>query len=57
MICDIGKFYSTQMHEILNGDLERKDKKPVVYELSDRTCVCVNNIHVRICVVYSYVYN
>ena len=57
MICDIGKFYSTQMHRILKGDLEKKDKKPVLFELNDRLCVLVNNVQVTIYVVYLYVYD
>ena len=54
MICVTGKLYSTQMHKILNGDLERNDKKPVEFELNNGTCVCVNNIQVIISVVHSY---
>ena len=48
MICDIGRFYSTQMRRILNGDLsgEKKDKKAVLFELNDKICVGVNNIQV-----------
>eukprot|EP00800_Vazella_pourtalesii_P018078 TRINITY_DN5705_c0_g1_i2.p1 TRINITY_DN5705_c0_g1~~TRINITY_DN5705_c0_g1_i2.p1 ORF type:complete len:500 (+),score=102.63 TRINITY_DN5705_c0_g1_i2:736-2235(+) len=48
MICDIGRFYSTQMRRILNGDLsgEKKDKKAVLFELNDKICVGVNNIQI-----------
>ena len=39
----------------MNEDLERMDKKSVAFELNDRTSVCVNNIQVRIYVVYVYI--
>ena len=57
MICDIGKFYSTQMRRTMNGDLEKKDKKPVLFELNDGICVLVNNVQVTIYVAKLYVHN
>ena len=46
MICDIGTFYSKQMHKILSSELEKKDKKTTNFELNEKHCVGVNNTQV-----------
>ncbi|KAI6661289.1 BAI1-associated protein 3-like [Oopsacas minuta] len=47
MICDIGKFYSSQMIKIMIGDLDKKDKKSqAIFELNENSCVSINNTQV-----------